>query len=185
MSLTSQNLLDIAEALADKANNATNVDYVIPSPFAFKGKEDFWASINNDNNTKSEIETELINAAWFRYLKFEDDDTEIDGPVRTLIYELTMFTESTFERLDETATPDAFNKQIRKTNHEHVTAIMSLCNEFQGVDAIPALSGFSVAETVSVTQEENSEHEVECQYIPGLIGDQTKLQCRIRVQLPC
>jgi len=193
MSLSSQNILDIAEAVSGQIALATNVDYAIPSPFLFRKKEDFFAALDDDQDTKTKIETTLLRAAWLRYLTFEDEgDTDdnardIEGPVRTLVYEITWFTESTFERLDQDDTPDDFNKQIRKTNHEHVTGIMSLCEQFQGVNSIPALapSPFAVAETISLAQIDNTETDVECQFVPGVIGDQTKLECRIRVQLPC
>lgn len=192
MSLTSQNLLDIAEAINDSVLLATNIDFSIPSPFHFSGKEGFFNSLD-DKATKLLIETTLIRACWIRYLTFEDvagDDEnarEIDGPVKELVYELTVFHEAKMTRVDETVPLDDFNKRVSLTNHEHVTAIMSLCGQFQGVNSITALapSSFSVAETISLAQIDNSQHDVECPYVSGLIGDVTQLECRVRVQLPC
>lgn len=192
--ITSANILDISEALATAAALATNVDWVIPSPFGFQNKADFWAAYDDANNTKTEIETTLIRALWFRYLNFEDegntdeDAREIEGPLRTLIFEGTLFNElKPFQRLDETVTPDAFNKTILKTNHEHVTALMSIVGQFQGVISIPALapSSFAVAETITPAQLDNSQFNVACDYIPGCFGDQTKIELRVRVQIPC
>jgi hypothetical protein len=174
----------MAEAINTKI--ALTVDFAIPSPFIFADKADFWAAYDNANDTKTTIETTLIKAAWLRYLKFEDDNSDMDGAVKTISYEINVFHESSFERLDETLTPDDFNKQIKLTNHEHVTAIMALCGEFQGAESIPSLapSLFAVAETVSLGQNDNSQFG-ECEFIPGVMGDQTKLECRVRVQLPC
>jgi hypothetical protein len=64
---------------------------------------------------------------------------------------------------------------------------MSLCSQFQGVNSIPALtpSSFAVAETISLAQIDNSQHNAECPYIAGLVGDVTQLEVRVRVQLPC
>lgn len=193
MSITSTHLLAIAESLVGSIALATNIDWSIPSPFKFNGKEDFFAAYDDSKDTKTEIETTLIRAAWLRYLTFEDIGTddenarELDGPVKELVYEITVFHElKPFQRLDETVTPDAFNKQILKTNHEHVTAIMALCGEFQGVNSVAdLLTDFAVAETISLAQTDSSEHNVECEFIPGVTGDQTKLEARIRVQLPC
>ena len=196
MSLSSANLLEIAEALAAGVALATNVDWAIPSPFLFGSKADFWAAYDDAKDTKTEIETALIRAVWLRYLTFEDKDSEenrgdareLEGPVRELVYELTVFNElKPFQRLDETVTPDAFNKQVLKTNHEHVTAVMSIIGQFQGVNSITALapSVFAVAETITPAQIDNSEFNVPCIYIPGCVGDQTKLEMRVRVQIPC
>lgn len=187
MSLSSQNILDISEAINDLVVTATNIDFSIPSPFHFSSKEDFWANLD-DKATKATIETTLIRACWLRYLTFgyeEEEGRELDGPVIFIDYELNVFHESTMERLDQSAPLDDFNKRVSKTNHEHVTAIMSLLGLFNGTNTVPALSAFSVAETIGLLQSDASEHNVACDYIPGLIGDQTKLECRIRVQLPC
>jgi hypothetical protein len=188
MSLSSQNLLDIAEALNDSILLATNIDFSIPSPFHFTSKEDFWANIN-DKTTKATVETTLIRACWIRYLTFgyegEEDQREVDGPVLLLDYELTVFHESTMERLDQSAPLDDFNKRVSKTNHEHVTAVMSLAGLFLGITPLPTLSAFSVAEINSLIQPDASEENVECKYIPGVTGDQTILEARVRIQLPC
>ena len=187
MSLTSQNILDIAEALNDSIVTATNIDFSIPSPFHFASKEDFWANLD-DKTTKATIETGLIRACWLRYLTFgyeEENGRELDGPVIFIDYELNVFHEFKATRVDESVPLDDFNKRVSLTNHEHVTAIMSLLGLFNGVNAVPALSSFSVAETIGLEQLDNSEHRVACDYIPNLIGDQTKLAARIRIQLPC
>lgn len=190
MSLSSQNLLDIAEAQCT-AIEATGVTWAIPSPFGFRDKSSFWAAYDDAKDTKTEIETSLIDAAWVRYLNFEDvaeeeqDPLEMEAPIRTIFYEITRFTETTTERLDQTVTPDAFNKRIWKQYHEHVANIMELLDEFQGVTPIPALNTFTVAEFVSLTQEEPTESNVPCEFIPSVIGVQTKLLCRVKIQLPC
>ena len=190
MSITGPNILTIAEVLADMASVST-VDYVIPSPFRFTGKANFWSSIDAIKDTKPEIETALIRAIWIRYLRFEDvageneNAQEVEGPVKQLIYELTVFAESSFERLDETVPLDSFDKLVSKTNHEHVTAIMELCGVFQGANPISGLSEFAVAETVALTQTENTQYEVACDFVPDATGDQTKLEARVNIQLPC
>lgn len=191
MSLTSQNILDIAEAVNDLVITATNINFSIPSPFHFIDRGDFFNQLS-PQATKVLIETTLIKACWIRYLNFEDtagenqDAREIEDPVKELIYELTVFHESKMDRIDQSIPLDDFNKRVSLSNHEHVTAIMSLCGIFQGTNPVAALLGsFPDAYTIALAQLDDSEHNVGCEFIPGVIGDQTKLECRIRVQLPC
>ena len=190
MSLSSQNLLDISEAQCT-AIEATGVDWAIPSPRHFSGKADFFAALDNDKDTKTEIETSLIDAAWVKYQNFEDvagedeDAQAIEAPVRYINYEIERFSEATQERLDQTVTPDDFNKRVSKIYHEHVASVMALLDEFQGTTPIPALaSDFSLAEMVSLVQIEPTEDNVQCTYVP-VIGFKTKLLCQVRIQLPC
>lgn len=191
MSFTSQNLLDMAEALADGVALVSTIDFVLPSPIKFAGKSDFFAAVNDDNNTKLEIETTLVRAARIRFSDFElvtnEDNTEreIEDPVILINFECTIFHEGKLERLDETAPLDDFEKRIRKSNQHHITAVFGVLGEFQGVNNIPALSAFPEAETITPIQLDATELDAECEFISGLIGDQTKLQLTVRVQLPC
>lgn len=191
--ITGTHLLAISQALADAVGLVSEIDHVMPSPFKFTSKAAFYSSLNADNDTKSEIEEGLINAAWIRYVGFEDQELEdgdvrqTEDPVRLLKYECTIFHEGTFERLDETVPQDAFQKQVRKVNHEHVAAVMGVVGQMQGVNTVAALqpSAFMVAETITPIQTENSQSDVECDFIPGLIGEQTKLELGVMIQTPC
>lgn len=189
MSFTSQNLLDMAEALAGGVDNVATIDHVLPSPILFTSKADFWATVNDDNNTKAEIETGLIRAAEIRYLNFElldeEEPRELEAPTVAVNFECTVFHERKLERLDETAPLDDFDKKIRKSNQEHITAVMGIVGEFQGSNDIPALTDFPEAYTVTPVQEEGTEMNVECEFIVGVVGDQSKLQLQVRVQMPC
>ncbi len=180
----------MAESLATSVATVATIDYVLPSPLKFGGKEDFFANVNTAINTKALIEGTLIRAARIRYLTFgflDDDEVarEVDGPNVYLSWELTIFHESDFERVDETTPQDDFEKRVRKTNQEHITAVWGVIGAMQGVNAIPALSAFAEAETVTPSQIDNTELDVECEFIAGCVGDQTKLELRVRVQLPC
>jgi hypothetical protein len=190
MSFTSQNLLDMAEALASGVENVATIDWVMPSPIRFGGKAAFFATVDAENDTKTEIETTLVRAAQIRFSDYEllgDEETnrEIDDPIIAVNFECTIFHERKLERLDEAEPLDDFEKRIRKSNHEHVTALFGVVGEFQGVNAIPALNAFPEAETVTPVQADATELDVECDFIAGVIGDQSKLQLQIRVQLPC
>lgn len=193
MSITGAHLLAMGEALAGYVDQVAEIDYVIPSPFAFAGKSEFFASLSATNDTKLEIETTLIRAAWIRYLNFEDmalnegDVREIDDPVRIVKFECTIFHEGSPERLDETVPLDAFDKTVKKSNHEHNTAVFGVVGAMQGSSPISDLqpSSFMVAETVTPTQIGDTENNVECAYMPGVTGDQTKLELAVKIQTPC
>jgi hypothetical protein len=182
--ISSENLLAIAEALNTIV--AETVPFAIPSPLPFKDKADLLAVFDSTKDTRLEIDTDLITAAWLKYMRFEDDDREKDGATRTLIYELTVFSEGSIERLDQTLIPDEFDKRVRRTNHEHVTAVMAIVGSMQSINPVPALAmDFAVAETITPAQNDFTQTDVECAYVPGMKGDQTKLELRVRVQLPC
>lgn len=190
MSLSAQNLLDISEAQCTLIESA-GISTAIPSPQHFSTKAAFFNSNDSDQDTKDEIDTTLIDAVWVKYVNFEDvagdeeDAQAIEAPVRYINYEFEYFSEATQERLDETETPDAFDKRVSKIYHEHVAGVMALLDEFQGTNPIPALaSDFPVAETVSLTQVEPTEDNVLGTYVP-VLGLKTKLICQVRVQLPC
>lgn len=191
MSFTSQNLLDMAEALATGVDLVSTIDWVLPSPIRFASKSDFYAAVNDDNNTRVEIETTLVRAAQIRFSDYEvmedgqQTERERDDPTLAINFECTIFHERKLERLDETVPLDDFDKKIRKSNQEHITSVFGVLGEFQGLNTIPALSSFPDAFTVTPIQLDATELDTECDFIAGLIGDQTKLQLTVRVQLPC
>ena len=191
MSFTSQNLLDMAEALADGVALVGTIDFVLPSPIRFASKADFYNAVNDDNNTQYEIETTLVRAAQIRFSEYElledgqETERERDDPTIAINFECTIFHERKLERLDETAPLDDFEKKIRKSNQQHITSVFGVVGEFQGVNAVTALSAFPDAYTVTPIQLDSTELDTECDFIAGLIGDQTKLQLTVRVQLPC
>lgn len=188
MSFTSQNLLDMAEALATGVDLVSTIDYISPSPIRFISKSDFAATFETSLDTKAEIETTLLRVAQIRYANFElidEEDREIEDPVVAVNFECTVFHEQKLERLDEAAPLDDFDKKIRKSNQEHISAVMGIVGEFQGSNPIPALSSFPEAFTVTPIQTDATEMNVECDFIAGVIGDQSKLQLQVRVQMPC
>lgn len=191
MSFTSQNLLDMAEALATGVALVSTIDYVQPSPIRFSGKSNFAATWASSNDTKLEIETTLLRVAQIRYLNFEllpnetASEREIEDPLVAIKFVCTIFHERKLERLDETAPLDDFDKKIRKSNQEHITAVWGVVGQFQGSNPITALSAFPEAFTVTPVQIDDTQLDTECDFIAGLIGDQTSLELEIRVQLPC
>ena len=191
MSFTSQNLLDMAEALADGVDNVTTIDYVSPSPIRFISKADFAATFASSLDTKAEIETTVLRVAQIRYLNFEliedaeVDNREVEDPIVAINWECTIFHEQELERVDESAPLDDFDKKVRKSNQEHIASVMGVVGEFQGASNIAALSSFPEAYTVTPLQTDATEMNVECDFIAGVFGDQSKLQMQIRVQMPC
>jgi hypothetical protein len=187
MSLSSAQILTVITAIHDKCALATNVDYVFPTGTRFSSKEDFWTFADSTKTKQSELETNLVNAVWISYLRFEDDDSDSHSPVKTIHYELTLFTESTFERLDETDNT-TFNAKVSKTEHEHDTSVFSLQTQFQGVDDLGLdTSIFAVSETKSLVQIDNTQREIPCEFIQDntVIGSVSKFDCAVRIQPPC
>jgi len=185
MSITSANILTIIEALHDKCALVTNVDYVFPTATRFSEKSDYWAFVDSTNDTQTEIETELINACWINYLRFEDDKPDHESPTKTIYYEITIFNEATFERLDEPPVVDTFNAKVSLTDHNHDTAVFSLQGEFQGINPLGLDSEtFTVSETFSVVQVDQTERLVPCAFIidEKVPGSQSKFIVACKIQ---
>lgn len=187
MSLWIGDILTISQVLSQKLEQVFTLDWVFPSPLDFKDKADFWACISQTHDTQREIETDLIRAAWISYLRFEDSDRNVEAPVKTLFFEFTVFHEHSFERLDESLTPDVFNKRILKTDKEHLETIFELQAIFQGTNPLAALEDrFAVIEMISLAQNEFTLRREPCAFIDaGAEGTQTRLECQVKVQLPC
>lgn len=182
--LDSSQILTVSGAIHDKCALAANVDFVFPTATRFTSKADYWAFVDTTKDTQTEIETDLINAVWVSYLRFADDDRTKDSPVKSIVYEITLFTESTFERLDETATPDPFNAKVSLTDHEHDTAVFSLQTQFQGLNPLGLDTAvFTVAETISLAQIDNTQRETFCEFVPDTVGSVTKFECLVNIQL--
>jgi hypothetical protein len=186
--LSSANILTVVEAIHDKCALATNVDTVFPTATRFTDKADYWAFVDSTNDTLLEIETELIRAVWISYLRFTDDDRFLDSPVKQIAYEITLFTESTFERLDEPVAADAFEAKVSLTDHQHDTSLFSLQTQFQGINPLGLSSvTFTVSETVSLAQIDNTQRLVPCPFIldNSVIGSLSKFECLANIQLAC
>lgn len=186
MSISAADLLVIAESLSDSVALADDLDTVFPTPTDFREKADYWACVNSAKDTQKEIDTDLIRAAWIEYQTFEDaEDSPADAPVKTLSYRITVFHEHTFERLDQTASPDPFNARVLKTYQEHLNAIWSIIGTFQGVTPIAGLSGYVLTDTGSIEQEDNTERNQQCEFITDIAvtGTQTQLIVPVILQL--
>jgi hypothetical protein len=184
MSLTGAQLLTIYEAVHDKCALASGVDYVFPTSTRFRSKADYWAFVNASNNTRREIETTAINAVWIDLVRFTDSNNFAEPFVKTLSFVLTVFTESTFERLDETATPDAFNAKVALTDHAHNISVYALQSEFTNDDEID-LNDADLADchTDRLTQIDNTQREVLSEHVPDAIGSITRLECNLLVRI--
>lgn len=189
MILTSEHLLTIRKALADKVELAGLLCF--PTGIGFNDKEHFWATVDSLNKTtKKTIETTLINAVWIRYLRFEEEAEnlnqnagEADSPIITRFYELTVFRQTGYERMDEDPQPDEFLSRLLKTEIEIEADISALVGEFRGLQPLPELvDDFAVRETNSLTQEAAVEREVFCEFVPKIKGCQARLTCPVKVQ---
>lgn len=189
MPLTSENLLEIRKAVADKVAAAGLVCF--PTGIHFNDAADYWATLNPSKDTTDEIELSPVAAVWIEYLRFEDlseragaEASEDDSPITTRFYQLTVFRQSARIRVDETLNPDAFKKRLLKTEIEIEADINALCTEFRGIQVLPALpdAEFSVRETNSLIQESFIESEVECAFVKNIVGSQARLLCPVKIQ---
>ena len=184
MSLSEAQYLQVVEAIHDKCVLATNVDFVFPNGVRFKDKSDYWTFVDSTNDTQKEIETELINAIWISYLRFEDDNRDQEAFTKTITFGLTLFNESTFDRYDETATLSTFERKMSVTDSAHDSAVFSLQGQFSGDDPIDLGDAtFADSGTNRLAQIDNTQREVNCDFVPDAIGSQTKFECQFRTTI--
>jgi hypothetical protein len=183
--MTPAQLLTVIEAVRDKCVAAdTLLDWFVPTPMVFNSKADM-RQIGLTDDTQTELETTPVYALWIDYLRFEDSDRESHSPVTTLFFDITVFHEGDWERIDETVPLDDFEKLVLKTKQDHVADIMGLVEEFRGLNPIALGADFAVAEAISIAQPSPTQRDVPCRYIRDgrVIGSQTNLECAVRVQL--
>ena len=121
----------------------------------------------------------MISALWIDVLRFEDSD-KTDAPVKTVYFEFTIFHEDSPERVDES---DDFEKRILLQRFTHTADVFALVTAFQGGDSLGLDNEiFSVSEYESLLQPENTSRDVECSFINGVTGSETKLQCPVKIQ---
>jgi hypothetical protein len=186
MSLNQAQLLTVYEAMHDKCVTACPLFFVFPTETRFIDKSDYWKFVNDANNTQREIETTLINGIWISYVRFEDDPrSPSDSPLIDISFDMTVFTEASFERLDETNTPDAFNAKVSVTDLAHDVAVFALKGEFQGESALGLDSLiFTLSETTSLKQNNYTTRQIACGLIDDdVIGSQTHLIGSAKIQL--
>ena len=156
---------------------------VIPAPLYFEDRADFWSVDPGTNyDDRKELDTSHIVFAALFYKGFEDDpDTPEDSPLVTLRHELYCFSEYDLERVDETSTPDAYNRRLLKRIREFVAGLINLKAEFQGIVNVTG-TGLMIAETLPLTQTEDVQPRVNCEYIPNVVGTSAKFEVRTRLQ---
>ena len=184
MSLSPENELAVRRAIAAKLANVGHIGFVLPAPIDFVEKADFWANVA-PKTTRDELETSLVKLCVIYPLEFVDDPASggLDEPLVYLTYEFYLFHERSYERGDESDTPDAFNKTLLKTHSDFMQAWLGTRKEFLGKQYLTALDEevFAVRQTNSLTQVENINNDAGCEFIPGLKGFEVKLQLKAKI----
>lgn len=158
---------------------------VIPAPIYFNDKEDYWATIEEVSyTTQPEIEQAQIIFCSLYFVNFIDLEGKPDSPLVGLLYELHLFCEYDSTRLDETDTPDEFDKKMLLRHNAFVACCLNLKEAFQGNRNIPGLTpgDYVVSRTTSLTQTERIQNRVPTEFVPGVRGHLAKFQEEVQVQ---
>lgn len=186
MSLTAENELTIRAAVHAKCAAAEGIGDVLPSPIFFVDKADFFAAAA-PQITKKAIETTVVNFCLITLLRFEDENPVVEGcedqPLVSLTYNLYLFRQYDFERVDETSVPDAFNKKLLKAERDFLKTFFGLRNIFLGNQTLEGLPANFAVSGNSAAQSEFLGVAAECRYIPDIIGFSADLQTKIEVRI--
>ncbi len=188
MGLTAANELIIREALATTVSGIANAGFVLPAALYCNNVSDFWATLDGSGtNTKDEIDENVVAGCWIYPLNFVDDFSigAPDSPGIFLTYEFYLFRQYGLMRADETATPDVFDKQMLLNHNKFVSAWLDIKSAFQGIRAIAGLPNgvFADASTTSLVQSENIQNLARCEFIPGIVGFEVRLQETVNLLL--
>jgi hypothetical protein len=182
MSFTGSNELSIREKIAEKIA-LSGLLFVVPSPLYFKSKADFWSVLAPKLNQK-EIEKTPIMFCSISFLRFEDDVSEgcEDEPLLNLFYNLHLFREYDFVRMQESGAPTNFLKRILKSERDFINAQMNLRQEFLGINPliVPVLPNMEI-ETNPLVQNDFAEEKNPSAYIEGVDGFNADLELKVSV----
>lgn len=198
--MTPTQTLAVLEAIHDRCDLSGNAEYVsavttvpfvFPTIERFNMKANYWQFVNS-YSTQKQIETTLLQAIWIdditrRIATGEmEDEREDDSPLIQRVYQLTLFTESKFDRYDENASLNTFERKCNKRHLFHNFTRDALDLQFKGSNPLGLdESIFATAETVSLTELDFTQREVNCEFIgdPSVFGSVTKFECVAKVEL--
>ena len=192
--MTRAELLTVLEAIHDKcdlSDDATfvaqvnTVPFVFPNITRFTDKADYWQFVNA-LSTQYAIETTLMAAIWMDDISYTLDDPEKDSPLEDRKFSITLFTESDFTRYNPAADLDDFERKLNKTVFDHDLTREVLKRDFMGITPLGLDTAvFTVAETNSIQQFEETQREVNCPFIDDekVIGSLTRFELPARIQL--
>jgi hypothetical protein len=187
MGLEADQELILRQALASQLALIPECGFIIPAPLYCNGIAEFFATLDNSQDTKEEIELTPIAAAWLYPLTFLDDFTSggLDSPLINFTYEIYLFRQYGLEREDETQPPEVFESMVLKQHNLFVKAWLDIKASFQGNRNIAGLdpSIFATARTTSLTQLGFIENLSRCQFVPGIVGFTVQLQETIQIKL--
>ena len=172
--------LQIREALATTI--ATVAPHVIPSARYTSGYESFWSSVDPTKLTQYDIETNPVEAVWLYPIQFDDDFASgfADCPLVSLTYEIYVFYQYGDLRMDESATPDVFDKKVLEQHNKFIETWLGLKEAFQRVASL-GLAGFTVIDSHPLIQAESIQNQVVCEFVPGVVGFSARLNETIKI----
>jgi hypothetical protein len=196
--MTPAQTLTTLEAIYNRCNLSGDADYVAAVttiPFVFpnitefeSGVSDYWAFVNSANDTQIEIETEPVVALWINDIQntMEDLERVKDSPLKQKRFELTLFTQLFFQRYNENATLNTFQRLLNKSNADHDFTREALQTAFDGTNELGLDDSiFATAETISLVEIGETERKVNCPFITDekLFGSLTKFEVIANIQL--
>lgn len=150
MSLSPEEFLIVARALAGKAADIPECGFVNISPIVFADKADFSANASDSAmNTRAMIETANV-ALTTLTLRNAPQKPEAHGEPWVYTFNYNIFRETNKKRLDETEVPDEFQKKILKTYYDFLTAVLGLNAAFGSEETSIAGLPETIAEAVVV-----------------------------------
>lgn len=175
----------VRKHLASRISNVAEAGEIRPAAQYFSSVEEYWATVKPSNDTRLEIDTDVVSAAWLYPINFTDDFTSggADSPLMIFEYEIYLFRQYAAERADESeAPPDVFDTKVLRQHNAFIAAWVGLKQEFQRPTTIAGLSGFVTAQTRPLTQIEDIANQAICEFIPGVIGYAVRLRASVRLK---
>lgn len=183
MTLSPEEFLIVARALAGKAADIPECGFVNISPMSFVDKADFQANIGDmAMNTRTMIETANV-ALTTLTLRNPPQKPESHGEPWVYTFNYNVFRESSKKRLDESNTPDEFQKKILKSYYDFLTAVLNLNAVFGSEEtAIDGLPETILEATVELTDADDVIAEDEPgRYIRSVSGFSADVSVKVSI----
>lgn len=180
MALLAENELLIRESIANSILAASDdVGYVLPCPIFFNDGADFWATADGASiNTKPLIDKTNIGYCVISLIRRQDlpFGVNADCPIIQLTYALRFFRSYDATRSDETVTPNEFLSKNLLSYNKFIAAVMSVFNQFTGIEPIADLPDTMDGNAVSIEMPDFVEEKQPSDYIPEIEGHKTTLE---------
>lgn len=169
----------IKKALADTLATVPGIGEIIPAKMVFPSKAAYWAAVNALTTQKA-IETQSAAFCMVGLSVPRVPVDEFNEKVFNMVFEIRAFREAFDTRVDESTTPDAFNKKLFASEDTFDAAMVNLGYVFREEITIGGL-GAGLTATILPVEADGGIEFGEPDFFPGVFGNYLGMTINVEV----